>query len=236
CPLRAWISDLLAGGVAAAISKMAVVPVERVKPLLQVQASSKQIQADQQYKGMIDCFVHISREQGFLSFWHGNLALNFAFKNKYKPIRMSKVDKEQQVNNLLSIMCVAYCASERQFQGLGDCIVKIAKTDGLPGLYQGFASYFGCYDTIKIGLLPNPKQTPLILSFFIAQVVTMFSGMLSYPFDTVRRRMMIQCQYKRTLDSFMEIQQQEGLNAVFHGAFSNILCGAGGALVLVLYD
>uniref|UniRef100_A0A8B9E3E0 ADP/ATP translocase n=1 Tax=Anser cygnoides TaxID=8845 RepID=A0A8B9E3E0_ANSCY len=218
CPLRAWISDLLAGGVAAAISKMAVVPVERVKPLLQVQASSKQIQADQQYKGMIDCFVHISREQGFLSFWHGNLALNFAFKNKYKPIRAGKG------------------ASERQFQGLGDCIVKIAKTDGLPGLYQGFASYFGCYDTIKIGLLPNPKQTPLILSFFIAQVVTMFSGMLSYPFDTVRRRMMIQCQYKRTLDSFMEIQQQEGLNAVFHGAFSNILCGAGGALVLVLYD
>ena len=48
----------------AAISKMAVMPVERVKLLLQMQASSKQFQADQQYKGMVDCFMHIPREQG----------------------------------------------------------------------------------------------------------------------------------------------------------------------------
>lgn len=56
--------DLLAGGVAAAVSKTTVAPIERVKLLLQVQASSKQIRADQQYKGMIDCFVRIPREQG----------------------------------------------------------------------------------------------------------------------------------------------------------------------------
>lgn len=60
----AFSKDLLAGGVAAAISKTAVAPIERVKLLLQVQASSKQIRADQQYKGMIDCFVRIPREQG----------------------------------------------------------------------------------------------------------------------------------------------------------------------------
>lgn len=50
---------------------------------------------------------------------------------------------------------------ERQFKGLGDCILSILKTDGPRGLYQGFgvsvqgiivyrASYFGCYDTIKV--------------------------------------------------------------------------------------
>lgn len=56
--------DLIAGGIAAAISKTTVAPIERVKLLLQVQASSKQIRAEQQYKGMIDCFVRIPKEQG----------------------------------------------------------------------------------------------------------------------------------------------------------------------------
>uniref|UniRef100_A0A8C8SVK7 ADP/ATP translocase n=1 Tax=Pelusios castaneus TaxID=367368 RepID=A0A8C8SVK7_9SAUR len=283
-----FLSDLMAGGIAAAISKTTVAPIERVKLLLQVQASSKQIRADQQYKGMIDCFVRIPQEQGFFSFWRGNLAnviryfptqaLNFAFKDKYKQLFMAGVDKDKQFwkwffANLASggaagatSLCVVYPLdfartrlaadigkglAERQFKGLGDCIVKIAKSDGLVGLYQGFgvsvqgiivyrASYFGCYDTIK-GLMPNPKQTPFILSFVIAQAVTTFSGILSYPFDTVRRRMMMQSgeaerQYKGTIDCFLKIYKQEGLKAFFRGAFSNVLRGTGGALVLVLYD
>lgn len=56
--------DLLAGGVAAAVSKTAVAPIERVKLLLQVQASSKQISPEARYKGMMDCLVRIPREQG----------------------------------------------------------------------------------------------------------------------------------------------------------------------------
>lgn len=56
--------DLLAGGVAAAVSKTAVAPIERVKLLLQVQASSKQISPEARYKGMVDCLVRIPQEQG----------------------------------------------------------------------------------------------------------------------------------------------------------------------------
>lgn len=47
-----FAKDFLAGGISAAISKTAVAPIERVKLLLQVQAASKQITADKQYKGM----------------------------------------------------------------------------------------------------------------------------------------------------------------------------------------
>ncbi|XP_037353062.1 LOW QUALITY PROTEIN: ADP/ATP translocase 4 [Talpa occidentalis] len=280
--------DLLAGGVAAAVSKTAVAPIERVKLLLQVQGSSRQIRAERRYKGMADCLLRIPREQGFFSFWRGNLAnviryfptqaLNFAFKDKYKQLFMSGVNKEKQfwrwfLANLASggaagatSLCVVYPLDfartrlgadvgkgpeERQFKGLGDCIIKIAKSDGVVGLYRGFgvsvqgiivyrASYFGAYDTVK-GLLPKPKETPFLVSFFIAQVVTTCSGFLSYPFDTVRRRMMMQSgeterQYKGTWDCFLKIYQQEGVGAFFRGAFSNILRGTGGALVLVLYD
>ncbi|XP_038604131.1 ADP/ATP translocase 4 [Tachyglossus aculeatus] len=280
--------DLLAGGVAAAVSKTAVAPIERVKLLLQVQASSKQISPEAQYKGIVDCLVRIPREQGFFSFWRGNLAnviryfptqaLNFAFKDKYKEVFMSGVNKEKQfwrwfLANLASggaagatSMCVVYPLDfartrlgadigkgpeERQFKGLGDCIIKVARSDGIGGLYQGFgvsvqgiivyrAAYFGAYDTIK-GMLPNPKETPFLVSFFIAQVVTTCSGILSYPFDTVRRRMMMQSgeserQYRGTWECFLKIYRQEGLTAFFRGAFSNVLRGTGGALVLVLYD
>ncbi|NXL34483.1 ADT2 translocase, partial [Glaucidium brasilianum] len=92
--------DFLAGGVAAAIWGGAVAPIERV------QQGGKQIAADKQYKGIIDCVVRIPREQGVLSGGGGNLAnviryfptggLNFAFKDKYKQIWGGGVDKRTQ--------------------------------------------------------------------------------------------------------------------------------------------
>ena len=73
--------------------------------------------------------------------------------------------------------------------------------------------------------------------------MTTGAGIISYPFDTVRRRMMMQSgrskderMYKGTLDCWRKIYANEGGNAFFKGAFSNILRGTGGALVLVLYD
>ncbi|CAL7940354.1 unnamed protein product [Xylocopa violacea] len=286
----AFAKDFLAGGVAAAISKTAVAPIERVKLLLQVQHISKQISEEQRYKGMIDCFVRIPKEQGFLSYWRGNFAnviryfptqaLNFAFKDKYKQVFLGGVDKNTQflryfVGNLASggaagatSLCFVYpldfartrlaadvgkAGGEREFTGLGNCLTKIFKTDGLTGLYRGFgvsvqgiiiyrAAYFGFYDTAR-GMLPDPKKTPFLVSWGIAQVVTTVAGIVSYPFDTVRRRMMMQSGrakseilYKNTFHCWATIYKTEGGNAFFKGAFSNILRGTGGALVLVLYD
>lgn len=143
--------------------------------------------------------------------------------------------------------------SSREFTGLGNCISVIAKRDGIKGLYQGFgvsiqgiivyrAAYFGTYDTAK-GMLPDPKNTPIVVSWMIAQTVTTGAGILSYPFDTVRRRMMMQSgrgqderMYTGTIDCWRKIYQQEGGRAFFKGAFSNVLRGTGGAFVLVLYD
>ncbi|XP_042856347.1 ADP/ATP translocase 3-like isoform X1 [Penaeus japonicus] len=285
-----FAKDFIAGGIAAAISKTAVAPIERVKLLLQVQAASKQITADKAYKGMVDCFVRIPKEQGVLAYWRGNLAnviryfptqaLNFAFKDKYKQIFLGGVDKKTQfwrffIGNLASggaagatSLCFVYPldfartrlaadigkgAGQREFNGLGDCLVKIFKADGLGGLYRGFgvsvqgiiiyrAAFFGFYDTAK-GMLPDPKSAGIILSWAIAQTVTTISGIISYPFDTVRRRMMMQSgrkgadiMYKNTIDCWRKIAKNEGSAAFFKGAFSNVLRGTGGALVLVLYD
>jgi len=280
----AFMKDFLAGGVAAGISKTIVAPIERVKLLLQVQAVSKQLTEAQKYKGIVDCFVRIPKEQGFTAFWRGNLAnviryfptqaLNFAFKDKYKQIFLSGVDKKKDfwkffAGNLASggaagatSLCFVYPldfartrlaadvgkVGDREFSGLGNCLVSIFKSDGLKGLYRGFgvsvqgiiiyrAAFFGLYDTAK-GMLP---PTNIFVSWAIAQCVTTVSGIVSYPFDTVRRRMMMQSGrkevlYTGTLDCWRKIAAQEGPAAFFKGALSNIIRGTGGALVLVLYD
>ena len=89
-----FIYDFLIGGVSAGVSKTVVAPIERVKLLLQLQDASKQISADKKFNGIVDCFVRVNNEQGFASFWRGNLAnviryfptqaLNFAFKDTFK--------------------------------------------------------------------------------------------------------------------------------------------------------
>ena len=42
--------------------------------------------------------------------------------------------------------------------------------------------------------------------------------------------------YKNAWDCYLKIYKNEGMNAFYKGAFSNILRGTGAALVLVFYD
>lgn len=141
---------------------------------------------------------------------------------------------------------------DRQFNGLSDCLSKLYRAGGLGGLYRGFgisvagiipyrAAYFGFFDTGKRSL-PIIQQY-LLLKFLFAQFCTSSAGLISYPFDTVRRRMMMdsgrpadQKMYSSTLNCFQTILVKEGPKAFFKGALSNILRGMGASLVLVLYD
>jgi solute carrier family 25 (adenine nucleotide translocator) protein 4/5/6/31 len=146
---------------------------------------------------------------------------------------------------------VGKTGAERQFTGLVDCLTKVYKSDGYKGLYQGFgvsvlgiiayrACYFGGYDTLKRVLFQEGK-TSILFKFLVAQVVTAASGLVSYPLDTVRRRLMMQSggktiMYNGTMDCFAKIYKNEGGKAFFKGALSNIFRGMGASLVLVLYD
>jgi solute carrier family 25 (adenine nucleotide translocator) protein 4/5/6/31 len=91
-----FLLDFALGGISAAVSKTAVAPIERVKLLLQTQAANPNIPADKKYKGIVDVFLRVPKEEGFSAFWRGNLAnviryfptqaLNFAFKDTYKKV------------------------------------------------------------------------------------------------------------------------------------------------------
>ena len=60
-------------------------------------------------------------------------------------------------------------------------------------MYRG--AYFGLYDTAKGALFEDEKNANFIAKWAVAQVVTSAAGVLSYPFDTVRRRLMMQVRF-----------------------------------------
>ena len=141
--------------------------------------------------------------------------------------------------------------AERQFKGFGDCLTKIYKSDGPLGLYRGFGIsvlgiipyrgvYFGLFDTGNAILFGDNKGS-FIAMWAFAQTTTVIASFVSYPIDTIRRRLMMQSGqkvvlYNGTIDCFNKIYAKEGPKAFFKGAGSNIIRSAGGALVLVFYS
>lgn len=144
---------------------------------------------------------------------------------------------------------------DREFTGLVNCLQKSAAKDGVSGLYRGFgisvigiiayrASYFGMFDTGKVMLFEDIKKAPFLAMWGFAQFVTVGAGIVSYPLDTVRRRLMMTAGktgkdklYDGTMDCFRKIYANEGgVKPFFKGCLSNVIRGTGGALVLVFYD
>jgi len=138
---------------------------------------------------------------------------------------------------------------ERQFSGLIDVYKKTVALDGIVGLYRGFCisclgiiiyrgCYFGLYDTIKEVF--NLDDISVGTSFCIGYGVTVISGIISYPIDTIRRRMMMTSgegiKYKGSLDCAAKILKNEGYMSMMKGAGANVLRGMAGAGVLSGFD
>jgi len=103
--VQGFMVDFLMGGVAAAVSKTAAAPIERVKLLIQNQDEMiKAGRLSEPYKGVVECFSRTIKEEGFVSLWRGNTAnviryfptqaLNFAFKDYFKKLFGYKKDKD----------------------------------------------------------------------------------------------------------------------------------------------
>jgi len=138
---------------------------------------------------------------------------------------------------------------ERQFNGLIDVYVKTLKSDGIVGLYRGFVisavgifiyrgMYFGLFDTLKPILIG--KDGNVFASFLLGWAVTVTAGLMSYPIDTIRRRMMMTSggavKYKGSIDCAVQIMKNEGFMSMMKGAGANILRGIAGAGVLAGFD
>lgn len=141
-----------------------------------------------------------------------------------------------------------------KMNGMGEVLRKVKKEEGVRGLYKGYcisligvviyrAFYFGGWDTLKKIVFKEKKNTNFWLKFSCAQTCTAFAGILSYPLDTVKRRMMVQDggrkdlrRYGGSVDCIIRIWKKEGWKAFWKGGLTNIWRGVGASLVLVLYD
>lgn len=167
----------------------------------------------------------------------GSLSLCFVYSLDYCRTRLANDAK------------AAGKGGERQFNGMVDVYRKTFASDGFQGLYRGFVIscvgifvyrgfYFGMYDTLKPIFLG--EKANLFLSFCLGYGVTVTAGLISYPIDTIRRRMMMTSgqavKYKGSIDCALQIMKNEGFMSMMKGAGANILRGVAGAGVLAGFD
>merc|ERR1739848_317621 len=186
------------------------------------------------------------KEEGYAAWFAANMAsggmagassLLFVYSLDYARTRLANDAKKAG-------------GGERQFNGLIDVYRKTLASDGIAGLYRGFVIscvgivvyrgfYFGLYDSTK-PLLPKSVRDNFIVNFALGWIVTTTAGVLSYPIDTIRRRMMMtsgaKVKYNSSLDCAAQILESEGVASFFKGAGANILRGVAGAGVISGFD
>lgn len=94
------LKNAIAGGLAGALAKSAVAPIERVKLLMQLQSSlagqgGNSLRVDG-YSSAWEVTLNVYRKEGFLAFWRGNTpnvirqggtaAMNFMLMDHYKSM------------------------------------------------------------------------------------------------------------------------------------------------------
>jgi len=143
-----------------------------------------------------------------------------------------------------------------QFKGITDCIFTTVRQQGITGLYTGWlvtcmgafvyrAGQLGCFKQIQdLNPYQKDKGTLGAVSSFVSVTIARTVIMpFNYPFDTVRRRMMLQSEkshaeriYKGSWDCFKQVFAKEGVKGMYKGMIPELFRGVGGSLVIVAYD
>ncbi|KAE9550244.1 hypothetical protein FO519_006542 [Halicephalobus sp. NKZ332] len=140
---------------------------------------------------------------------------------------------------------------KKKFSGMGECMQKIYSREGIQGLYRGFfvslqfvvvsrAIFFGLFDTLRLTIVDDAKKLHFVSVWCLAQTCLVTSSVLTYPFDTVRRRLMMESGkkeklYKNSVDCWKTVFEKEGLQGFFRGCLTNSFKTTSGALVLAIY-
>ncbi|KAK2439641.1 ADP,ATP carrier protein ER-ANT1 [Trifolium repens] len=201
------------------------------------------------FKGYFKSIFGYSKEKdGYIKWFAGNVASGSA-AGATTSMLLYHLDYAR--TRLATDAVVCRVTGQRQFKGLIDVYRKTLSSDGIAGLYRGFGvsilgitlyrgMYFGIYDTMKPIVLVGPFEGNFFASFLLGWSITTVSGVCAYPFDTLRRRMMLtsgyQNKYYSAMHAFREIVGQEGFSALFRGVTANMLLGMAGAGVLAGYD
>jgi len=217
-------------------------PVDRIQLILQNQVEMlKNGLLKRPFLGISDCFSFIKNKEGIRYFWRGNipnlLFLRLSLSKHFPFFTQQSFGRrygEVYLRELVFLgifypfnFCQTRLATDVNttgkiaFQGMFDLSRKIWKTDKVQGFYRGFSSsccgiFFG--HGVALGLYNNYLNKPNEI-VWLAYIAT--SIVLSYPFETVSRRMMMrsgeQSKYINFIHAFRTIVKTEQPLALYRG-------------------
>jgi solute carrier family 25 (mitochondrial adenine nucleotide translocator), member 4/5/6/31 len=141
------------------------------------------------------------------------------------------------------------CDVSHKYTGVTDVIQKTIESDGFFSMYRSIGAtilgiviyrglYFALYDSLQP--LITRRQRRHILTFVIGFGITIVAGFLTYPIDTIRRRMLVSLTgphpYQSAIECTREIISTEGVTSLWRGAGVNVVRAQFSSLAIVLFD
>lgn len=267
------LRTLTAGGIAGAVSRTAVAPLERVKILLQTQTTHG---PTAHYRGTFHALRTIYAEEGFKGLVRGNAAnvvrifpasaIQFASFTQYKriiawlypqddveklsPLQLLSAGSLAGATSLLFtyplelVRARLSVTSAAQLKtGLVGTLVDIVRAGGVRGAYKGFVPSvlgivpyvgfdFAVYESLKIwsaarkaaaGQVGEDGKISRMEKLVYGGLAGFVGQTVSFPLDTVRRRIQTNPSYKGMFDCIAKTYTREGAAAFFFGLNANIL-------------
>lgn len=150
-------------------------------------------------------------------------------------IKKKLTGKKSKYNGIVDVFCKDYkkYGISTFYRGVNSSIICMF-------IYRGF--YFGLYDTINNKIKncmyitkfidPNNSLVKLLNGF----LSTSIAGICAYPFETIRKKVMIDHNYKSSYDCAKKIIKTQGIYKLYKGSSALILRSFAGASILVLYE
>eukprot|EP00903_Cladosiphon_okamuranus_P014648 g13583.t1 len=256
------VVTFVAGAIAGVVSRTATAPFDRLKTLLQ---SGKT-------KGtLVKSVTNIYQQEGWLAFWNGNgantlkimpeSAMRFFGYEMFKTSICKDPDDvrigerflagsmagslAQLVIYPLEIAKTRLAVGEKgEFKGIGDCISRIVRENGVKGLFRGLpASLMGIvpysgtdlamFYTLKARWMaanPDAKEGPNVMTLLGFGALSSTCGQLvAYPLQLVRTKLQAQGMpgiphtYTSTADCFRRTLKHEGVKGLYRGLGPNFL-------------
>ncbi|CAG8512224.1 9133_t:CDS:2, partial [Racocetra persica] len=235
------IKHLIAGGIAGAVSRTVVSPLERMKILFQVS-----------YNGIIPTLAKIWREEGIIGFLRGNgtniirivpySATQFAAYEKYKRLLLEEGKTELNAPRRLTAGALAGKEGQKKLPGIASTMRIIYITEGgIMALYRGLAPTllgvapyvalnFHSYEVLRKYFTPVDKTSPPVAQKLLCGALAgTFAQTITYPLDVLRRRMQVtgmkelEYKYNNTWDGLTQLIKKEGIRGLYKGMVPNYL-------------
>ncbi|ELK30739.1 Calcium-binding mitochondrial carrier protein SCaMC-1 [Myotis davidii] len=210
-----WWRQLLAGGIAGAVSRTSTAPLDRLKVMMQVHGS-KSDKMDI-YGGL----RQMVKEGGIRSLWRGNgtnvlkIAPETALKfSAYEQVHGSKSDKMDIYGGLRQMVKEGGIRS--LWRGNGTNVLKIAPETALK---------FSAYEQYKKMLTWEGQKLGTFERFVSGSMAGATAQTFIYPMEVLKTRLAVgrTGQYSGLFDCAKKILKHEGMGAFFKGYTPNIL-------------